>query len=78
MSKRQFSHVSHIAALPQLVWSVMVDVERWPDWTSSVARVKLISRGPLRVGSRVRIHHPNLPPAFWKVTENTQGLALSG
>jgi len=51
------------------VWSVMADVERWPEWTASISRVKLLSPAPLRIGSRVRIHQPKLPSAFWRMTE---------
>lgn len=52
-----------------MVWPVMADVERWPEWTPSVRRVKLITPGPLRVGSRVRLRQPGFPPAWWRVTE---------
>jgi hypothetical protein len=38
---------------PQRSWSVMAEVERWPEWTSSVSRVKRLCPEPLRVGSRV-------------------------
>lgn len=51
------------------VWDLMVDVERWPEWTSSIRSAKSLDEGPLRVGSRVRIHQPKLPPATWTVDE---------
>ena len=65
--------MADIPAPRVLVWAVMVDVERWAEWTASISRVKLLSPGPLRVGSRVRIHQPQLPPAFWRVTELSPG-----
>lgn len=73
MTQTHFSITAEILAPPQLVWSVMADVERWPEWTASISRVKRLSPGPLQVGSRVRIHQPKLPPAFWRVTELNPG-----
>jgi uncharacterized membrane protein len=69
MTRTDFSRTVEISAPPSLVWPVIADVEHWPQWTASVSRVKLLSAGPLQVGSRVRISQPRLPPAFWRVTE---------
>lgn len=38
------------------VWAIYSDVERWPDWTESVARVELVEGDSLRLGA----------PARWK------------
>jgi len=69
MTKIFFSVTVEIPAPPATVWRVMADVERWPEWTPSVRRVKLLTPGPMRVGSRARIRQPGLPPACWRVTE---------
>ena len=73
MTRTDFTIAVEIPAPLSLVWSVMVEVERWPEWTASVSRVKRLSPGPLKVGSRVRIHQPKLPPAWWRVTEVEPG-----
>jgi uncharacterized membrane protein len=77
MNRTHFSRTVEIPAPPQIVWPVMVDVERWPEWTASISRVLRLSPGPLQVGSRVRIHQPKLPPAFWRVTELNPGASFT-
>ena len=77
MIQNNFSITTDIPAPVAIVWTVMADVERWPEWTPSVKRVEQLSPGRLQVGSRVRIHQPKLPPAFWRVTELIQGASFT-
>jgi uncharacterized membrane protein len=69
MTKTLFNVSVEIPAPAATVWRVMADVERWPEWTPSVRRVKLLTPGLLRVGSRAWIQQPGFPPARWRVTE---------
>jgi hypothetical protein len=62
-----------IRASPARVFAVMADIERWPEWTATVSRIRRLDPGPLAVGTRVRIHQPKFPPAVWKVTEIDAG-----
>jgi len=66
---RHYTHSTEIRAPHEQVWQVMADVTRWAEWTPSITRIVTLTPGSFGVGSRVRIHQPGLPPAFWRVTE---------
>ena len=66
-----------IDAPPERVWEVMSDVERWPQWTASVARAQRLDDGPFRMGSRARLKQPKFPPAVWEVTDIEPGRSFS-
>ena len=57
-----------INASPAHVAAIMIDVERWHEWTASIIGVQLLTAGPMAVGSRGRVRQPKLPPAVWTVT----------
>lgn len=72
----EFSISVHIDAPPERVWDVMLDIERWAEWTKSVTSVTPLDPGALRVGTRARIRQPRLPPTVWRVTEiNDRGFS---
>jgi len=53
-----FTDSIDIQAPTEVVWAVWSDIERWPEWTASVARVERLDPGALAVGLRARIHQP--------------------
>ena len=66
----EFSITTDIDASTDLVFAVLTDIERWPDWTPTVTRVEILDRTapPLAIGSRIRVVQPKVPPAEWTVT----------
>ena len=73
-----FRYDVEIRVSPSRVWSVLLDVERWPEWTTSVSRIQRMDLGPLTLGSRTRIWQPRLMPAVWCVTSLDEGRRVFG
>ncbi|HEX6575395.1 MAG TPA: SRPBCC family protein, partial [Gemmatimonadaceae bacterium] len=65
---RTFTTSIDVAAPPSRVYSVMIDIDRWPEWTRSVSSVKRLGDTPFDVGTKVLVRQPKLPPAVWKVS----------
>ena len=66
-----------ITASPELIWSTLSEVERWPEWTNSVTEVERLDTGDFGVGSRVRVKQPGMPRLTWEVTEFAPGEVFS-
>ncbi len=66
----RYSITTEIEAPPEVVFAVLTDVERWPEWTPTVTRVERLDDAgtALALGSRLRIVQPKVPPAEWTVT----------
>ena len=66
-----------IHASPEIIWSELVDVERWPEWTRSMTRVDRLDSGPFGNGSRARVTQPKLMPLIWTVTDFEPGRSFT-
>jgi uncharacterized protein YndB with AHSA1/START domain len=59
----------HIAAPPEAVWNVLVDLEAWPRWGPSIQRAELAGTGPMKLGSRGKVWTPFGVALPFEITE---------
>ena len=74
---RLFTTSRHIDAPAQLVWEVLFDVARWPEWTPTIDSVERLDDGQFEVGSRAEVRQPRLPKAVWEVSEVVEGRSFT-
>ncbi|HYM14461.1 MAG TPA: SRPBCC family protein [Dehalococcoidia bacterium] len=70
-------YTTHIAAPPVAVWGVLMDVQRWPEWTPTMRRVERLDDGAFGAGSRARITLRGMPPGVWRVSQFTGGSSFT-
>jgi uncharacterized membrane protein len=71
-----FQYAVDVFAPFERVWTVLVDVERWPQWTPTVTRVERLESGALAIGSRTKIWQPGLMANTWRVTALDEGIGV--
>jgi uncharacterized protein YndB with AHSA1/START domain len=74
---RTFTKSIDIAARPERVWRILIDVERWPEWTRSMQTVRRLEGGTFGMGSSAWISQPKLRPAVWTVTQFEPGRSFT-
>ena len=52
---RSFKHSIHIDRSPAQVWAFMMDFDKAPRWRTQVREMRIMTDGPLRVGTELRI-----------------------
>ena len=70
-------NVISIDAPQSVVWSITIDIERWPQCMPTVTRVKRLDVGTFDCGSAALIKQPGLPEAKWVVTALIPGERLT-
>jgi hypothetical protein len=66
-----------IDAPAPVVWAVLSNVERWPEWTASVSSVRRSRAGALVVGEGVVVAQPRLPTLTYTVTAVDEGRSFT-
>jgi uncharacterized membrane protein len=57
-----------IEAPPARVWELTVDVESWPELTSTISRIERLDTALLDVESKARVEQPGQMARIWTVT----------
>jgi hypothetical protein len=64
------------SAGPDVLWSVVTDVERWPDLIDVYEQVRRTRSGPLELGEEVHVKQRGLAAGSWTVTTYDEGRAF--
>jgi uncharacterized protein YndB with AHSA1/START domain len=73
----RFERSIDIDAPPEMVWDILTDIERWPEWTQSATRASREDSGRFGVGSRAKMWLRGGPAAVWTVTSLDEGRAFT-
>lgn len=65
-----------IRSSPERIFSTLIAVEKWSQWTKSVSKARYINSKLCEFGVQIKIYQPKLPPAVWIVQEITKNRSL--
>jgi len=71
----EIEHRIRIACTQDDVWSVLVDIPSWPEWTPTVTAARAVSGAGL--GARFRLKQPLQREATWIVTHWQSGRSFA-
>ncbi|HSZ32741.1 MAG TPA: hypothetical protein VK772_05485, partial [Puia sp.] len=60
---------SVINARPQDIFKVLMNVERWNQWTKSITEISILNSRQLAPGVKIKVLQPKLPPTIWIIKE---------
>jgi len=69
----EYQYSIDIEAPPEVVWTVLTDVGRWPDWHAAVSEAKLLNSDVLGLRSEALLRQPRLRAARWIVDDLRPG-----
>lgn len=66
-----------IDAEPAVVWPVLADVDRWPEWTPTILSVARQNSSAFGLGSTAKVKAKGFPESVLTVTEFSPGRSFS-
>jgi uncharacterized protein YndB with AHSA1/START domain len=72
-----FETAVDVDATPTAVWEVLADVEKWPEWTTTMTSLTIQGGKSLAAGSVVRVDQPKIGPNDYLVTEFVPGASFT-
>jgi hypothetical protein len=73
----KWEHSIEIAAAPAVVWGVLIDVERWPEWTATERSVERLESTPFGLGATARLDVLDAGVAVWTVVAFEEGRSFA-
>jgi carbon monoxide dehydrogenase subunit G len=73
----RYEATTTIDAPADLVWSTVVDVAKWAEWTPTITEVRVHGGGELKRGSVATVRQPKQPAREWTVTELADGRSFT-
>jgi Polyketide cyclase / dehydrase and lipid transport len=67
-SRHCVEKTSTIAARPNDIFKVLIDLGRWNTWTKSVTEMSTLNNDQPGPGVKIKVLQPKLPPAIWTIT----------
>lgn len=66
-----------ISSSPEHIFKVLSEVKKWNQWTKSIIDIAFAGAEELKVGAKIKVRQPKLPPAVWTVTEFSKNKSLA-
>ncbi|MFN0096555.1 MAG: SRPBCC family protein [Dehalococcoidia bacterium] len=73
----RYEHSLEINAAPDKVWTINLDIERWPELAATMTRVERVDDGPFRLGSQAKVTQPGLGTRVWTVERFEPGKSFA-
>jgi hypothetical protein len=67
---------SLIHSTPEHIFSVLMKLGQWNQWTKSIISISFVNNDSFKVGAKIKVLQPKLSPAVWTITEISENKSL--